>query len=95
MGKIQTAFTRRSRRRNPRRAGANGLLLVEIDAGISRLSEKERFDLVGELWDGLAAEEVWLTPLRSASLRIATFDDDAKTAIPWESRDREFVRRKR
>jgi putative addiction module component (TIGR02574 family) len=42
----------------------------------------------------LAAEEVQLTPAQERELdrRIATFDDDAKSATPWESIDREFVR---
>ena len=61
---------------------------------ISRLSPKERLDLIGELWDSLTTEEVQLTPAQERELerRIASFDDDAKNAIPWESIDREFVR---
>ncbi len=64
---------------------------------ISRLSPKERLDLIGELWDSLTAEEVQLTPAQERELdrRIATFDDDAKTATPWESTDGEFVRQTR
>ena len=64
---------------------------------ISRLSSKERLDLIGELWDSLAAEEVRLTPAQERELdrRIATLDDDAKRATPWESIDREFVRQTR
>jgi putative addiction module component (TIGR02574 family) len=60
---------------------------------ISRLSPKERLDLIGELWDSLAAEEVQLTPAQERELehRISTFDDDAGTAIPCESLDREFT----
>ncbi len=54
---------------------------------ISRLSPKEGLDLIGDLWDSLTAEEVQLTPALARGLdrRIATFDDDAKTATPWES----------
>jgi len=64
---------------------------------ISRLSPKERLDLIGELWDSLAAEEIQLTPAQEGELerRIATFDHDAKTATPWESVDREFIRQTR
>jgi putative addiction module component (TIGR02574 family) len=64
---------------------------------ISRLSPEERLDLIGELWDSLAAEEVRLTPAQERELdrRMATFDDDTKGAAPWESIDREFVRQKR
>jgi putative addiction module component (TIGR02574 family) len=56
---------------------------------ISRLSPKERLDLIGDLWDSLTAEEVQLTPAQERELdrRIATFDDDAKTTTPWESID--------
>ena len=64
---------------------------------ISRLSSKERLGLIGELWDSLTAEEVQLTPAQERELvrRLATFDDDAKTATPWESIDGEFVRQTR
>ena len=64
---------------------------------ISRLSLKERLDLIGELWDSLTAEEVQLTPAQERELerRIATFDGDAKIAISWESIDREFIKQTR
>jgi putative addiction module component (TIGR02574 family) len=64
---------------------------------ISRLSPKERLDLIGELWDSLNAEEVQLTPAQARELdrRIVTFDDDAKTAIPWESVDAELIKQTR
>ncbi|MBV8797786.1 MAG: addiction module protein, partial [Hyphomicrobiales bacterium] len=35
---------------------------------ISRLSPEERLDLIGELWDSLAAEEVRLTPAQEREL---------------------------
>jgi putative addiction module component (TIGR02574 family) len=64
---------------------------------ISRLSPQERLDLIGELWDSLTAEEVQLTPAQARELdrRIATFADDAKTAIPWETIDAEFIKQTR
>jgi putative addiction module component (TIGR02574 family) len=64
---------------------------------ISRLSPKERLDLIGELWDSLTAEEVQLTPAQARELdrRIATFAHDAKTAIPWETIDAEFIKQTR
>jgi putative addiction module component (TIGR02574 family) len=64
---------------------------------ISRLSPKERLDLIGELWDSLTAEEVQLTPAQERELkrRIATFDRDAKIAISWESIDSEFLKQTR
>jgi putative addiction module component (TIGR02574 family) len=64
---------------------------------ISRLSPTERLNLISELWDSLTAEEIRLTPAQERELdrRIATFDDDAKTAAPWEDVEREFVRQTR
>ena len=45
---------------------------------ISRLTPKERLDLIGELWDSLSATDVRLTPAQEAELdrRLATFDAD-------------------
>jgi putative addiction module component (TIGR02574 family) len=64
---------------------------------ISRLSPKERLDLISELWDSLTVEEVKLTPAQARELdrRVATFDDDAKTAIPWERIDAELIKQPR
>jgi putative addiction module component (TIGR02574 family) len=43
---------------------------------IARLTPQERLDLIGELWDSLAAEDVPLTPAQEAELarRAAAFD---------------------
>jgi putative addiction module component (TIGR02574 family) len=62
-----------------------------------RLSPKERLDLISELWDSLSEEEVKLTPAQARELdrRVATFDDDAKTAIPWERIDAELIKQPR
>jgi putative addiction module component (TIGR02574 family) len=64
---------------------------------ISRLSPKERLALIGELWDSLTPEEVPLTVAQEREIerRIATFDDDAKTAAPWESIDGQLFRQTR
>ena len=53
---------------------------------ITKLTTKERLDLIGELWDSIAPEDVRLTPAQDAELarRMATFVADAKTAVPWE-----------
>jgi putative addiction module component (TIGR02574 family) len=53
---------------------------------IARLTTKQRLDLIAELWDSLAPEEVNLTQAQDAELarRMATFDADAKTAVQWE-----------
>ena len=64
---------------------------------ISRLTPKERLDLIGELWDSLSAADVTLTPAQVAELdrRLATFDVDRREAIPWEEIDTELDRRSR
>jgi putative addiction module component (TIGR02574 family) len=43
---------------------------------ISRLTPQERLDLIGELWDSLAAEDVTLTPAQEAELarRVEAFE---------------------
>jgi putative addiction module component (TIGR02574 family) len=62
---------------------------------IARLTTKERLDLIAELWDSLAPEDVRLTPVQEAELgrRMATFDADTKAAVPWEDVDAELGRR--
>jgi putative addiction module component (TIGR02574 family) len=62
---------------------------------ISRLTPKERLDLIGELWDSLSAADVRLTPAHEAELdrRLSTFDVDRREAIPWEDIDAELDRR--
>lgn len=64
---------------------------------ISRLTPKERLDLIGELWDSLSAADVQLTPAQQAELdrRLMTFDADRREAIPWEDLDAELDRRSR
>ena len=64
---------------------------------IARLTPQERLDLIGELWDSLAAEDVRLTPAQDAELarRMASFDADAKEATPWQQIDAELDRRTR
>lgn len=64
---------------------------------ISRLTPKERLDLISELWDSLSAADVQLTPAQEAELdrRLATFDADRRDATPWEDVDAELDRRSR
>jgi putative addiction module component (TIGR02574 family) len=55
---------------------------------IAGLSLQERLDLIGELWDSLAAEDVTLTPAQEAELarRMTGFDfnhDDLAWAKPY------------
>lgn len=64
---------------------------------IARLTPKERLDLIGELWDSLTPEDVRLTPAQDAEVarRMATFETDAKDALPWETIDAELSRLRR
>jgi putative addiction module component (TIGR02574 family) len=61
---------------------------------IARLTPKERLDLIGELWDSLAPEDVSLTPAQEAELarRMATFEADAEAAAPWDRVEADFER---
>jgi putative addiction module component (TIGR02574 family) len=62
---------------------------------ITRLTTKERLDLISELWDSIAPEDVRLSPSQEAELarRMATFDADAKNAVPWEDIEAELNKR--
>jgi len=62
---------------------------------ITRLTTKERLDLISELWDSIAPEDVRLTPSQEAELarRMATFDTDAKNAVSWEDIEAELNKR--
>jgi putative addiction module component (TIGR02574 family) len=64
---------------------------------IAGLTPKERLDLIGELWDSLAPEDVRLTPAHEAELarRMATFEADAGAAVPWETVEAELARKSR
>jgi len=46
---------------------------------MTRLTPRERLDLIGELWDSLAPADVRLTPAQDAELgrRMATFEADS------------------
>ena len=64
---------------------------------IARLTPAERLELIGRLWDSLEPEDVGLTPRQDAELgrRMATFDADAKAAVPWEEIEADLLRRSR
>ena len=69
-------------------------LMTTLD--IARLTPRERLDLIGELWDSLAPEDVHLTPAQEAELgrRMRSFDDDAKAAVSWEVVEADFAQRR-
>jgi putative addiction module component (TIGR02574 family) len=54
---------------------------------IAKLTPQQRLDLIGELWDSLSAEDVRLSPAHETELarRMATFENDAHSAVPWEA----------
>ena len=61
---------------------------IDIAEEIRRLSVDERIHLVQDIWDGIAAETEPL-PLSDAergeiARRIAEYERDPSTAIPWE-----------
>lgn len=64
---------------------------------IEKMTPRERLDLIGELWDSLAPEDVRLTPAQDVELarRMATFEADAKIAVPWQSIEAELDGRKK
>jgi putative addiction module component (TIGR02574 family) len=63
---------------------------------IDRLTPRERLDLIGELWDSLAPEDVRLTPAQEAELarRLRSFDEDAKAAVSWGVVESSLARRR-
>ena len=63
---------------------------------IARLTPRERLDLIGELWDSLAPEDVGLTLLQEAELgrRMQSFDEAAKVAVSWEVLESDFAQRR-
>ena len=62
---------------------------------MTKLTTKERLDLIGELWDSIAPEDISLTPSQEAELarRMATFDIDANGAVPWEDIEADLNKR--
>jgi putative addiction module component (TIGR02574 family) len=63
--------------------------------GSPELAPKERLDLIGQLWDSLSPSDVQLTQAQEAELdrRLASFDEDARSAIAWEKIDADLGRR--
>jgi len=61
------------------------------------MTPRERLDLISELWDSLASDDLRLSPAHEAELkrRMATFNADAEIAVPWDQVDAELDRRAR
>lgn len=64
---------------------------------ISRLSTDERLDLIGELWDSLHPDVVGLSPDQTRELesRLARFDAEKQTALPWDDVEVALFERRR
>jgi putative addiction module component (TIGR02574 family) len=62
---------------------------------ISRLSPRERLNLIEQLWDSLSDSELPVTSLQQAELerRLATFDHDRPLAVTWDSLKAELAQR--
>jgi putative addiction module component (TIGR02574 family) len=59
---------------------------MNLSIDISALSVQERLDLLGDLWDSLAPEEVPVTGAQRAELdqRLDDLEADSNLGIPWE-----------
>ncbi|MGY3449700.1 addiction module protein [Bradyrhizobium sp. USDA 4353] len=70
---------------------------MSLSFDISKLTAKQRLNLIGLLWDSLTTEDVQLTSAQEAELsrRMASFDADARHAVPWDDLEREFTSRAR
>ncbi len=62
---------------------------------ISRLSPKERLDLIDQLWESLDASAIPIPPLQQAELarRLANLDDDRSQTVTWESLKADLAQR--
>ncbi len=67
--------------------------LLNISYGYYHMRVGSRLD--AETQDSLESEDVRLTPSQDAELgrRMATFEADAKTAVPWEEIEADLIRR--
>jgi putative addiction module component (TIGR02574 family) len=54
---------------------------------ISRLSPRERLNLIEQLWDSLSESEIPLTSAQQVELerRLATLDNDRAGTLTWDS----------
>lgn len=94
---LALAFSRMRDRAASRTTPKRAMLPHMTTLDIARLTPRERLDLIGELWDSLAPEDVRLTPAQAGELarRMATFEADAKSAVPWGHIERELAGRTR
>jgi len=54
---------------------------------IAQLTPEQRLALIEALWDSLEQNDLPVTPAQAAELdrRMATFEDDAAKAEPWDA----------
>jgi putative addiction module component (TIGR02574 family) len=62
---------------------------------ITRLSPRERLNLIGALWDSFADAELALTQAQAAELerRLLSFERDRESAVTWEELKAELASR--
>jgi putative addiction module component (TIGR02574 family) len=69
--------------------------MLEID--LDRMSPEEKLALIGRIWDSLADADVPVTPAQRAELerRLAQFDNERDSYVPWEHLRDELLKRPR
>ena len=63
---------------------------------VARLSVQERLELISQLWDSLADNEIAVTPAQEAELdrRLASFAEDRPGFVTWEALRAELASRR-
>ena len=63
---------------------------------LSKLTAEEKFELIDDLWESLAGDDVALTPEIDAELdrRLDRLERDGPTGVPWEDVRQEMTARK-
>jgi putative addiction module component (TIGR02574 family) len=62
---------------------------------IGRLTPPERLSLIAQLWDSIGHDHLPVTPAQKAELdsRLASLDEDRKSAVKWSSLKAELEER--
>ena len=70
--------------------------MADLTSDLSRLSPEQRLELIEWLWDSLEDSEVPVTDAQRSELerRIASFDQDRESAVPWEDLSNELRQRR-
>ena len=70
--------------------------MTDLAPALTRLSPRERLDLIGSLWESLDEKDVPVTDAQRAELdrRIVGFDQDGAESIPWDQLRAELRQRR-